>query len=221
MLTVFENAITAEEIMYLQQQFAELKSTVEFNDTYLITNPDEIRELYNSESESLIQQERVSVNPYPVAELVRRMVNRILPNPLKDSIPILFSRSVYPIGIHTDTDEKNLKGHTIIIPLTFDERIKTLVWKETALTQKGLNDIFQRFQTDLKSFQPQPRISNKFDLRNCWMGRPSIVDFLQLDGMAPWRTGSIFKFERQQLHASNNYREFVEFKDYVLIHNDE
>lgn len=221
MLTVFENVVTAEEIAHLQQQFAELKATVEFDDRYLITNPDEIHELYKSQGESLIQQERVSINAYPVAESVRRIVNRILPKPLKPSTLIMFSRSVYPIGIHTDTDEKNLKGHTIMIPLTSDERIKTLVWKETALTQKGLNEIFQRFQTDLKSFQPQPRISNKFDLRNCWMGRPSIVDFLQLDGVAEWRAGAIFKFARQQLHASNNYREFVEFKDYVLIHNDE
>ena len=221
MLTVFENAVTAEEIAHLQQQFAELKARVEFNDTYLINNPDEIHELYNSESESLIQQERVSINSYPVAESVRRIVNRILPNPLKDSIPIMFSRSVYPVGIHTDTDESDHQGHTIMIPLTFDKRIKTVVWQETAVAQSGLNAIFQRFQTDLKSFQSQPRISNKFDLRNCWMGRPSIVDFLQLDGVAEWRTGSIFKIERQQLHASNNYREFVEFKDYVLIHNDE
>lgn len=221
MLTVFENAVTAEEIAHLQQQFAELKATVEFDDRYLITNPDEIHELYNSESESLIQQERVSINAYPVAESVRRIVNRILPEPLKPSTPIMFSRSVYPIGIHTDTDERDCRGHTIMIPLTFDQRIKTLVWQETAVGVPALNEIFQRFQTDLKSFQPQPRISNKFDLRNCWMGRPSIVDFLQLDGVAEWRAGAIFKFARQQLHASNNYREFVEFKDYVLIHNDE
>lgn len=221
MLTVFENAVTAQEIAHLQQQFAELKTRVEFNDTYLITNPDEIRELYNLESESLIQQERVSINAYPVSESVRSIVNRILPNPLKKSTSIMFSRSVYPVGIHTDTDERDHQGHTIMIPLTSDPRIKTVVWQETAIAQSGLNTIFQRFQTDRKSFTPQPKISNKFDLRNCWLGRPSIVDFLQLDGVAEWRTGSIFKFERQQLHASNNYREFVEFKDYVLIHNHE
>ena len=221
MLTVFENAVTAEEILYLQQQFAELKAQVEFNDTYLITNPDEIRELYDSDSESLIQQERVSINAYPVAESVRNIVNRVLPNPLKTSTPIMFSRSVYPVGIHTDTDERDHEGHTIMIPLTSDPRIKTLVWRETAIAQSGLNEIFHRFQTDRKSFQPQPRISNKFDLRNCWLDQPSIVDFLQLDGLAEWRAGSIFKFSRQQLHASNNYREFVKFKDYVLIHNHE
>ena len=221
MLTVFENAVTAKEIAHLQQQFIELKASIVFDETYLLTNPDEIHELYNSNAESLIQQERVNINAYPVAESVRRIVNRILPEPLKPSTSIMFSRSVYPIGIHTDTDEKNLKGHTIMIPLTCDERIKTLVWKETAVAQSGLNAIFQRFQTDIKSFQPQPRISNKLDLRNCWLGQPSVVDFLQLDGMASWRTGSIFKFERQQLHASNNYREFVDHKDYVLIHNDE
>lgn len=87
MLTVFENAVTTEEIQHLQQQFADLKARVEFDDTYLITNPDEIRELYHSESESLTQQERVEINPYPVADVVRNIVNRILPNPLKDSLP--------------------------------------------------------------------------------------------------------------------------------------
>jgi hypothetical protein len=221
MLTVFENAVTDSEILHLQQQFAELKSTVEFNERYLITNPHEIRELYNSDAKSLTQQERVVINAYPVANVVRSIVNRDLPAPLKDSISIRFSRSVYPVGIHTDTNERDNEGHTIMIPLTSDPRIKTVVWQETAVAQAGLNAIFQRFQTDRKSFRPQPRISNKFDLRNCWLGRPSIVDFLQLDGVAEWHTGSIFKFERQQLHASNNYREFVEFKDYVLIHNDE
>jgi len=221
MLTVFENAVTHGEILHLQQQFAELKATVEFNDRYLITNPDEIRELYRLDSQSLVQQERVSVNSHPAADLVRSIVNRILPNPLKDSISIMFSRSVYPVGIHTDTDEKDHMGHTIMIPLTSDPRIKTVVWQETAIAQKGLDEIFKRFHNNIKSFQPQPRISRQLDLRNCWLGTPSIVDFLKLDGIAEWRTGSIFKFERQQLHASNNYREFVEFKDYVLIHNDE
>jgi len=149
------------------------------------------------------------------------MVDRILPNPLKNSIPIIFVRAVNPLGIHTDTDERYHKGHTILIPLTSDDRIKTVVWRETAIAQKGLNAIFQRFQTDFDSFQTQPRINDKFNLGNCWSGRPSIVDFLELDGVAEWHTGSIFKFERQQLHASNNFRKFVEFKDYVKIHNDE
>ena len=221
MLTVFENAVTDQEIVHLQQQFAELKATVEFKERYLITNPDEIHELYNSNSESLIQQERTDIRAYPVAQFIRNIVNKILPTPLKDSVPIMFSRSVYPVGIHTDTNIKSCKGHTIMIPLTFNAGIKTVVWKETAIGQQELNNIFQRFNSDLKSFQPQPPISRQLDLRNCWLGHPSIVDFLQLDGIAEWRAGAIFKFSRQQLHASNNYREFVEFKDYVLIHNDE
>jgi len=221
MLTVFENAVTDQEIAHLQQQFAELKATVEFKERYLITNPDEIHELYNSNSESLIQQERTDIRAYPVAQFIRSIVNKILPAPLKDSIPIMFSRSVYPVGIHTDTNIESCQGHTIMIPLTFDARIKTVVWQETAVGQQELNKIFQRFNSNIESFQPQPRISDQMDLRNCWLAQPSIVDFLQLDGMAEWRAGSIFKFSRRQLHASNNYREFVEFKDYVLIHNDE
>jgi len=221
MLTVFENAVTADEIAYLQQQFAQLKNTVEFNDEYFITNPDEIHDLYNSQDSKLVQQERVDIRPYPVADVIRSIVNRILPNPLKSSIPIMFSRSVYPVGIHTDTDERAHTGHTIMIPLTFDDRIKTLTWKETAIGQSGLDTIFQRFQSDINSFTQQSQISQQLDLRNCWLSQPSIVDFLELDGMAEWRAGSIFKFERKQLHASNNYKAFVDFKDYVLIHNDE
>ena len=220
MLEIFENTITADEITHLQEQFAQLKSTVEFDDMYYITSKNDIRELYNLDSESLVQQQRVSVLKYPVADFVRNVVNRILPTPLKDSVPIMFSRSFYPVGIHVDV-HKNEKGHTLMIPLTFDTRIKTIVWKETATGQQDLNSIFHRFQTDINSFQPQPKISDQLDLRNCWLGRPPIVDFLELDGMAEWQAGSIFKFSRRQLHASNNYKEFAEFKDYILIHNDE
>jgi len=220
MLEIFKNAITTDEITHLQEQFAQLKSTVEFDDRYYITSKDDIRELYNLDSESLIQQQRVSVLKYPVADFVRNIVNRILPNPLKNSVRIMFSRSFYPVGIHVDV-QKNEDGHTLMIPLTFDTRIKTLVWKETATGQQDLNSIFHRFQTNINSFQPQSKISDQLDLRNCWLGRPPIVDFLELDDMAEWQAGSIFKFERRQLHASNNYKAFVDFKDYILIHNDE
>ena len=220
MLEIFKNAVTADEITHLQEQFAQLKSTVEFDDRYYITSKDDIRDLYNLDSESLIQQQRVSVLKYPVADFVRNIVNQILPTPLKDSVCIMFSRSFYPVGIHVDV-QKNEKGHTLMIPLTSDTRIKTIVWKETATGQQDLNSIFHRFQTDINSFQPQPKISDQLDLRNCWLGRPPIVDFLELDGIAEWQAGSIFKFDRRQLHASNNYTAFAEFKDYVLIHNDE
>jgi hypothetical protein len=39
-LTVFENAVTAKEIAHLQQQFIELKASIVFDETYLLTNPD-------------------------------------------------------------------------------------------------------------------------------------------------------------------------------------
>jgi hypothetical protein len=46
------------------------------------------------------------------------------------------------------------------------------------------------------------------------------VDFLELDGMAEWKKGSLFKFKCKQLHASNNFKAFAELKDYILIHTD-
>ena len=219
MLTVFENEVTANEIAYLQQQFAQMSTLLE--DEYFITFQEVIHDLYGKDDESLVQQQRVDIRVGPAGDFVRSIVNRILPNPIKESISIWFARSIYPIGIHTDTNETSHNGHTLMIPMTFDDRIKTLVWKETAVGVPALKEIFHRFQNDIRSFKPQPRISNKLDLRNCWLSPPSIVDFLELDGIASWQAGSIFKFDRKQLHSSNNYREFVEFKDYVLIHNDE
>jgi len=221
MLTVFENTVTADEIAYLQQQFAQFKNTLKFEEAYFITNSDVLHDLYNSQASRLVQQERVDIRSHPVADVIRNIVNRILPNSLKPDIRILFSRSVYPVGIHTDTSEQERTGHTIMIPLTFDDRIKTLTWKETAIGEKELNSIFHQFQTNIRSFTRRSKISRELDLRNCWLSQPSIVDFLELDGIAEWRAGSIFKFERKQLHASNNYKAFVDFKDYVLIHNDE
>ena len=219
MLTVFENAVTADEMAYLQQKFTEMTDQLE--DEYFITCREVIHDLHGKDNETLVQQQRVNIRVGPLGDFVRSIVNRILPNPLKETVSIWFSRSIYPVGIHTDTNETSHEGHTLMIPMTFDDGIKTLVWKETAVTVPALNDIFCRFQTNIRSFQPQPRISNKLDVRNCWLTQPSIVDFLELDGMASWQTGSVFKFERKQLHASNNYREYVDFKDYILIHNDE
>jgi hypothetical protein len=220
MLTVYPIAVIAEEILYLQKQFTLLKTDSKFDEIYWITNPDEIQDLYNSKEQRLIQQERIVVRQQSVLEAIRTIIDRVLPNFLNPNARILFSRSFHPIGIHTDTSETHWQGHTLMIPLTFNNDIKTLVWKQTALGQSGLNEIFQRFINHTDSFTKQSNISQQLDLRNCWLGQPPIVDFLELDGIAEWQSGSLFKFERKQLHASNNYKTIVDFKDYVLIHND-
>jgi len=226
MLTVFDNIVTDSELENIQQQFANLKSTISFDDIYYLTlTKEEIKDLYKLDSDSdslLVQVERTNVSALPVGEFIRNIVNKILTEPLDKSIPIYFARSIYPAGIHVDfKKDRSFNGETIIIPLTFDERIKTLVWKETVDNgHSGVSDLLQRFRDNIRSFKKYSKLSTKLDLKNCWSGYPSVVDFLELDGMAEWKKGSLFKFRCNQLHASNNFKEHTTFKDYVLIHTD-
>jgi len=224
MLAVFDNIVTDSELENIQQQFANLKSTISFDDRYYLTlTKEEIKDLYKLDSDSLlVQVERTNVSALPVGESIRDIVNKILTEPLDKSTPIYFARSIYPSGIHVDFNkDRSFNGETIIIPLTFDERIKTLVWKETVDNgHSGVSDLLQRFRDNIRSFKKYSKLSTKLDLKNCWLGYPSVVDFLELDGMAEWKKGSLFKFKCKQLHASNNYKEHTAFKDYVLIHTD-
>jgi hypothetical protein len=83
------------------------------------------------------------------------------------------------------------------------------------------NRFAQSFAADPTEFEKVNDISNELLLNNCWFGSPSITDYIEVDGVATWESGVVIEFNREQLHASNNYTVFVPHKDYILIHTNE
>ena len=217
MLQIFENAITDDELVYLREEFDKLKLSTPFVDQlYYIDHPDTIKEVYNLDDDKLIQQDRLIINNLPVGQFVKKLLTPYVEEGAFNN-ELWACRSEYPIGVHTDTDEKQPNGYTVLIPLTFDDRIKTIIWKPL-LGKNELNKFMQDFGNNPLAYPIVNSISKELDLKHCWISNPSICDAMELDGYASWSKGSILKFDRRQPHASSNWKTYMPYKDYILIH---
>lgn len=130
---------------------------------------------------------------------------------------INYARGFLPIAIHVDiADYKpHDDGDTILIPLTFDDRIKTIWWK--GHVYEPIFDYWVESQ-DWSKKKKQNSLSEQFDMSNGYWPKPEIVDYMPLDGIGEWSKGNIFRGVRSQPHASNNFKSSgIEYKDYILI----
>lgn len=214
-----KNFLTAEQVAEFRNAFDDYVSKHRLAFKYWIDHEETIREVFKKDVKRLVQQERTDVRREPLGQAIRELMLPIVSVP--DTTNIWLVRSHNPIGIHVDADEiKNQHGRTFLIPLTFDDRIKTLVWNRTS-TMSEFNRFAQAFAADPTVFEKVNTISDELLLNNCWFGTPSITDYIEIEGIATWESGTVIEFNREKLHASNNYTVFVPHKDYILIHTDE
>ena len=214
-----KNFLTAEQVAEFRSAFDDYVSRHRLAFKYWIDHEETIREVFKKDVKRLVQQERTDVRREPLGQLVRELIAPIVSVP--ETTNVWLVRSHNPIGIHVDADEvKNQHGRTFIIPLTFDDRIKTLVWNRIS-TMSEFNRLTQAFAADPTVFEKVNTVSDELLLNNCWFGTPSITDYIEIEGIATWESGAVIEFNREKLHASNNYTVFVPYKDYILIHTDE
>jgi hypothetical protein len=214
-----KNFLTDTQISNLQEIFNEYASAHKLAFKYWIDHEETIREVFHCTEKRIVQQERKDVRAEPVGQHIRELMSSLVELPTDTNVWLV--RSHNPIGIHVDADEiKNQHGRTFLIPLTFDERIKTIVWDRVS-TMNEFNQFAQAFAADPAQFVKVNNLSSELLLNNCWFGNPSIVDYINIEGIATWEPGTVIEFNREKLHASNNYTVFVPYKDYILIHTDE
>ena len=128
-----------------------------------------------------------------------------------------FARGFLPIAIHVDVPADNIHedGNTILIPLTFDDRIKTFWWKE-----KVYEPVFD-YWIEKQNWDQREKVNNiseQYDVRNGYFPKPDVTDYMELDGIGEWFKGNCFCGRRSQPHCSNNFKTSgIEYKDYILI----
>lgn len=211
--------LTQNQILYFRAAFDEYVYNRRLSFKYWIDHEETIREVFKKDVTRLVQQERTDVRQEQIGQQVRDLMSTLVHIP--DATNIWLVRSQNPIGMHVDADEiKNQHGRTFIIPLTFDDRIKTVVWDRIS-TMREFNKLAQDFAADPTAFTKVNTISEEMLLNNCWFGKPSITDYVAIEGIATWEPGIVIEFNREKLHASNNYTVFMPHKDYILIHTDE
>jgi hypothetical protein len=214
MLSIHNDIVKDLDIEYIKKEFNQFVASNSFDETHYIDHLDTIRNVFNSTEDRLIQQQRINVSAMPVGEYIRNLLTPVIEISLDTEIYLI--RAYYPIGIHADAHEYTT-GKTIIIPMTFSADIKTLIFKETG-SNEDFSKIIEQFITNPAQFKRLNLLSKKLNLKNCWFGNPSITDFLDIDGIATWNNNIVMIFDRMQFHGSNNYKEYVDSKDYVLIH---
>jgi hypothetical protein len=227
MLEIFNNGITDEELDFLRYEFDTMKSKVDFpfktyinknGSIYFEANKIVVGENTFSEEGKFLNWERIKLSD-ELSNKIKNILLRNMPD-LDDTLVFYFVRSYYPLRIHYDDNDLRQKGNTMIIPLTFDENIKTVVWKPYD-NINDLEDYKRQFSNNPKIFVPTKSVPNEIDLSHCYTGtNKNFVYALEYDGAASWKKGTVLSFGRMQFHASSNFKSTREFKDFVLIHSD-
>ena len=218
-MKVYDNFMSAEDLEFLEKDFVELYNKGFFRvEQYFIEHQETIEKVFNETADRLTQQIRCNITSRPAGHRLREILKPIVDIPRL--INIYYVRSFYPIGLHTDTNEREKSGTTYMIPLTYNTNIKTIAWHGAA-TNEEFKELSERFINHPEQFEKKSNISEEVNLTNCWVGDRNIVDYLDIEGVASWERGSVVAFPRAMLHASNNYKKIVDYKDYILIHNND
>jgi hypothetical protein len=208
MLKVYENAIDSEKITELRVMFDKVVNEVGLLDKFYI-------------NDNVFQMERTVINyQFPdMRKHCRLLINSHVPRLVDLKQSIMFTRVHYPSPVHVDVDEEYSKGVTLIIPLTFHDGIKTVVWKDEFINNSELTAFKNRFINETRSFTKKNAISKEVDISHSMsMYGLNMGDVMELDGVASWQPGNIIVFDKTQAHCSSNFITHVPFKDYLLVH---
>ena len=190
------------------------------DDAQWITNKEQLKKLYGIEGVDRVMQTKRGQPSSDVQKIIIDAVKEFDSPGLEKYSHINFARAFYPIAIHVDINESAVDGDTIIIPLTFNEDIKTLWWKGSVYSP-----IFDSWLHEHNLFEGADKVNNlstKYNLENGFWPKPDIVDYMELDGIGNWRKGTAFMGRRSQPHCSTNFlKSGMTHKDYILIQTNE
>jgi hypothetical protein len=163
---------------------------------------------------------RISINQkYPdLKDAVHQEIVRLFGRPVELKNSIYFTRSYQPLLIHVDSDKDKDQGATIIIPLTFDVNIKTIVWSNRS-SRGNLLNIIGPLLGDKENSPILSDISKQINLDHIDTDHIHLADLLELDGFVAWSKGVAFLFDKMQLHASSNFKSLGhDHKDFIVLH---
>lgn len=206
-----------EKIDQLRKHFDEAYDSLE--DAQWQINKELLAKLYNiTDKEKVMQTKRgIMKRGTDAHKLVAEILEPFNIKADPDGWHINYARGFLPIAMHVDIgdNDTNADGDTILIPLTFDDRIKTLWWKGHVY-----EPVFD-WWIEKQDWQNKTKVHNiteQYDLSNGFWRRPEVADYMELDGVGDWFKGNIFRGRRSQPHCSNNFKSSgIEHKDYILI----
>lgn len=167
---------------------------------------------------------RVVLQPEEVAfKKIDSIVRRCFPD--LDYAYYAYQRQYLPHATHVDdiqpSDFDRSKCFSMVIPLMEDVTFKTFVWKKEFYSSHDLELYRNEFRKNHSDYTKLNNLSTEYWLDHCRCDTtPEFVDCHELDGFYQYKLGTIGKFTRTQMHASNNWLRSGKFvhKDLIIVH---
>jgi len=200
-------------------------------------------------------------NDFEFSSIIEKILN--LFNVEYTEFEAYIKTSYLPISLHVDaeiyesdeklaldqsqTGEDARLGCSIIIPLTFNKNIHTIIFNNMVEENDLVRNFLEKIAGVWESYQHRqdnyradlPIYEHNLDYRNyipnIWNNQmisyhldpenneyargDQVLDYLEVDEIIPWEENVAYMFHKQKMHMSNNFKKFgVETKDFILIH---
>ena len=136
-----------------------------------------------------------------------------------------YQRQSQPHFIHIDdykSDQKNLFRYTYILAMDTVPEFKTIVWKEKCWDNNELHEYITKWGKIRKFKKKTSNISEIEDLEHTFDENQQdyLADYLSLDGIYPYKTGTGCLFDATQLHCTSNWLKYKKFpyRELLQIH---
>jgi hypothetical protein len=177
--------------------------------------------LYSERSEYI--DKRLEIKDHPVLSPILR---RIVDQQVKKDIRYWanYQRQSLPHMIHIDDYGKgaNWETYTIIIAVDTNPKFKTYVWKEEAQDNDKLHEFCEQWG---RLSRITPRVSNISEIEDLEHTRDLnngkyMADWLHLDGIFEYKSGSGVLFKTTQFHTTSNWCKYPEiaYRDLIQLH---
>lgn len=155
-----------------------------------------------------------------------KIIDRIIKNNFSDPVEVwsAYQRQTNPHSIHIDDygSDSKLFRYTYILAMDTVPEFKAIVWKETCWNNDALHTFVEQWGKMRKFKKKISNISETEDLEHTFEENQQsyMADYLTLDGIYTYQTGTACLFDATQLHCTSNWKKYNKFpyRDLLQIH---
>jgi hypothetical protein len=150
-------------------------------------------------------------------EIVEKVVHCYFKNPI--DIWTAYQRQNFAHQIHIDdyNIDTDYPCYTMVFSLNTVPEFKTIVWKETAANNQSLHEHIQRWSKNkpekISNISELEDLEHTYDENN----HDYFADYLNLDGIYTYKSGSGVLFNARQYHCTSNWLKYPDFPHRELL----
>jgi hypothetical protein len=207
-MLILDNIISSEEIALFKQYFQK-----NLNKKYV-----------NWQVSDEIIDQRIQIDPKTAEfDIVRKIVSIKFNNP--ESVWAAYQRASGSHNTHIDpgADGNHIENYryTIIIAMDTNPNFKTILWSEKFSSVDNWVSYIHQWGENRQLINKISNISQLEALNHTFDPNQNdyIVDYLTLDGVFTYKSGSGVLFDARQIHCTNDWRKFGHtHRDLLTIH---